>query len=79
VGPGIAERVTYRELFPMGLTLFDMTQGKVPTTLSHLTAKAEMRELLYFLKLPGVTAPKNTSGETPAPSIPAAETDAAAE
>lgn len=66
VGPGIAERVMYRELFPMGLTLFDLTQGKVPQTMSHISAKAEMRDLLYFLKLPGVSAPKQ-------------ETDAAAE
>lgn len=77
VGPSIAERVMYRELFPMGLTLFDMTQGKVPHTMSHLTAKAEMRELLHFLRLPGVSAPK------PADALPVqaphAETDAAAE
>jgi chromosome partitioning protein len=66
VGPGIAERVMYRELFPMGLTLFDLAQGKVPQTMSHISAKAEMRDLLHFLKLPGVSAPKQ-------------ETDAAAE
>lgn len=70
VGPSVAERVLYREMFPMGLTLFDLTQGKIPQSISHLTAKAEMRDLLHFLRLPGVTAPR---------SEPAADTDAAAE
>jgi chromosome partitioning protein len=77
VAPGVAERVMYRELFPMGLTLFDLTQGKVPQTMSHLSAKAEMRGLLQFLKLPGVTAPASPA-DIPV-SAPVAETDAAAE
>ena len=78
VGPGVAERVMYRELFPMGLTLFDMAQGKVPQTMSHVSAKSEMRELLYFLKLPGVTAPKTDAAEPSRPAN-AGEADAAAE
>lgn len=83
VGPSIAERVTYRELFPMGLTLFDLTQGKVPMTISHMTAKAEMRGLLNFLRLPGVTAPRAPEAETTraetTPAANAGEADAAAE
>jgi chromosome partitioning protein len=78
IGPSIAERVIYRELFPMGLTLFDMTQGKVPHTMAHLTAKAEMRGLLQVLKLPGVTAPKAPDAETQA-AANNGEADAAAE
>jgi chromosome partitioning protein len=75
VGPSVAERVMYRELFPMGLTLFDLTQGKVPQTISHLTAKTEMRDLLNFLRLPGVTAPKQERTQDQI----SPETDAAAE
>jgi chromosome partitioning protein len=78
VGPSVAERVTYRELFPMGLTLFDLTQGRVPHTMSHVSAKAEMRALLNFLKLPGVSAPK-AGEQTDAAESGATETDAAAE
>jgi chromosome partitioning protein len=78
VGPSIAERVIYRELFPMGLTLFDMTQGKLPLTMSNMAAKAEMRTLLHVLRLPGVTAPKAEVPEN-APAANAGETDAAAE
>jgi chromosome partitioning protein len=70
VGPGIADRVLYRELFPMGLTLFDMVKGKVTMTMTHVSAKAEMRELAYFLKLPGIARPAEA---------PPVETDEAAE
>jgi chromosome partitioning protein len=79
VGPSVAERVTYRELFPMGLTLFDMTKGKVSPSMSHLTAKAEMRALLHFLKLPGVTAPVQELQDPEPPMTLLPETDAAAE
>jgi hypothetical protein len=40
-------------------------------TVTHLAAKAEMRELTYFLKLPGVSRAE--------PLAPPVETDEAAE
>lgn len=77
IGPTVADRVLYRELFPMGLTLFDLGAGKVTMTMSHLAAKAEMRELVSFLKLSGVEA----EGITPRPAAlaNANDADAAAE
>jgi chromosome partitioning protein len=52
---GFAERVVYRELFPRGLTALDQldeaTLGTRPN-LSHVTARQEVRALLYTLKLP---------------------------
>ena len=51
VVPGLSERVIYRELFPKGLTLLDMTH--LPdASLSHVAARAELRELIAALDLP---------------------------
>jgi chromosome partitioning protein len=56
VAPGFSERVIFRELFPMGLTLFDLPQKgvDVPLTMSHVAARQEIRELLNTLQLPGL-------------------------
>ncbi len=52
---GISERVIFREYFPMGLTALDdldhETLGTKPT-LSHLSARQEIRQLLSTLRLP---------------------------
>ncbi|MCC2112507.1 MAG: ATPase, partial [Hyphomicrobiales bacterium] len=52
---GVSERVVFRELFPHGLTALDQldeaTLGRAPS-LSHLTARQEIRALLNDLKLP---------------------------
>src|SRR5437868_7100696 len=52
---GLAERVTYREFFPRGLTALDhldeATLGTRPS-LSHVTARAEVMRLVDALKLP---------------------------
>lgn len=48
VVPGLAERVIYRELFPSGLTLLDLTHLGEPS-MSHVAARAELRELLAAL------------------------------
>jgi chromosome partitioning protein len=52
---GFAERVVYREFFPRGLTALDQldeaTLGTRPS-LSHVTARQEVRVLLEALKLP---------------------------
>jgi len=52
---GISERVIFRELFPIGLTALDeLGQGGsgIGPTLSHLSARQEIRSLLAALKLP---------------------------
>jgi chromosome partitioning protein len=52
---GLAERVVYREFFPRGLTALDQfdeaTLGTRPSV-SHVTARQEVRHLLEALKLP---------------------------
>lgn len=52
---GISERVIFRELFPLGLTVFDtldrQTLGRRPT-ISHLAARREVRDLVDCLDLP---------------------------
>lgn len=50
IAPGLSERVIYRELFPRGLTLIDMAH--VSASLSHVAARAELRELMTSLQLP---------------------------
>lgn len=51
VVPGLSERVIYRELFPRGLTLLDTAQ--LPdASMSHVAARAELRELVAALQLP---------------------------
>lgn len=56
LAPGLSERVIYRELFPMGLTLLDLTEegSNVTFTMSHVAARQELRDLLILLKLPGL-------------------------
>jgi len=52
-GPGLRDRVIYRELFPFGLTVADLS-GKVrpiPVALSHVAARQELRSLMHSLGL----------------------------
>lgn len=55
VADGIAERVIFRSLFAMGLTIFDPLDeellGGVPT-MSHMSARQEYRTLVAALNLP---------------------------
>ncbi len=53
LAPGFGERVIYRELFPSGLTLLDLTdQGSaIQFSMSHVAARQELRDLLIVLKL----------------------------
>jgi len=55
-GPGFKERVIYRELFLKGLTLMDLSAAGVETsmTLSHVSARQEVRSLIDSLRLPGI-------------------------
>jgi chromosome partitioning protein len=51
VAPGLSERVIFRELFPSGLTLLDI-DCLPETTMSHVAARAELRDLVAALRLP---------------------------
>lgn len=58
LAPGFGDRVIFRELFPMGLTMLDLPQrgAGISFSLSHVAARQEVRELLVTLNLPGVGA-----------------------
>jgi chromosome partitioning protein len=53
IGPGLRDRVIYRELFPFGLTVADLSPGvrPVPVSLSHVAARQEVRTLMQFVGL----------------------------
>ncbi len=58
LAPGFGERVVYRELFLMGLTLLDLPEAEgpgLPANPSHLAGRAEIRALLQAIGL-GETA-----------------------
>lgn len=56
VAPGFGDRVIFRELFPMGLTMLDLPQKGIgfSLSLSHVAARQEVRELIVTLNLPGI-------------------------
>ena len=56
VAPGFGDRVIFRELFPMGLTMLDLPQKGIGISLSmsHVAARQEVRELIVTLNLPGI-------------------------
>ncbi|WP_297508706.1 division plane-positioning ATPase MipZ [uncultured Caulobacter sp.] len=60
IGPGLRDRVIYRELFPFGLTIADLSPQvrPVPVSLQHLAARQELRALMHSLGL------SSFSGET---------------
>jgi chromosome partitioning protein len=55
VGPGMRDRVIYRELFPFGVTVIDLstTVRPVPVALSHVAARQELRALMQAVGLAG--------------------------
>lgn len=55
VGPGLRDRVIYRELFPFGLTVADLSLGVRPVAMSlqHVAARQELRALMASLGLTG--------------------------
>ena len=59
IAAGFSERVIFRELFPLGLTMLDLPLPglAMPLTMSHIAARQEVRELLATLRLPGVERP----------------------
>ncbi|KAF0114553.1 MAG: chromosome partitioning protein [Hyphomonadaceae bacterium] len=50
---GLSERVIFRELFPMGLTLVDIEKAKlgVGMSMSHVAARHELRSLIGSIEL----------------------------
>ncbi|MFC3069750.1 division plane positioning ATPase MipZ [Phenylobacterium soli] len=55
VGPGLRDRVIYRELFPFGLTIADLSPSIRPVAMSlqHVAARQELRALMAALGLSG--------------------------
>jgi chromosome partitioning protein len=55
IGPGLRDRVIYRELFPFGLTVADLSPKIRPVAMSlqHVAARQELRALMGALGLTG--------------------------
>ena len=55
IGPGLRDRVIYRELFPFGLSVADLSNDvrSVAVSLAHVAARQEMRNLMLALGLDG--------------------------
>ncbi|MDP1630359.1 MAG: division plane positioning ATPase MipZ [Caulobacter sp.] len=53
IGSGLRDRVIYRELFPFGLTIADLSPKvrPVPVSLVHVAARQELRGLLHSVGL----------------------------
>lgn len=54
--PGFGERVIFRELFLSGITVLDLEDCKMPMSLSHVSAKQELRNLIAGMGLPNQEA-----------------------
>jgi chromosome partitioning protein len=54
IGPGLRDRVIYRELFPFGLTIADLSTRVRPVAVSlgHIAARQELRGVMQALALP---------------------------
>jgi chromosome partitioning protein len=67
IGPSMRDRVAYREMFPFGLTIADLSPGVRPLNIAspRLAAREELRDLLQALRLlpesSPVTAPATDS------------------
>lgn len=56
IGPGLRDRVIYRELFPFGLTVADLSPAVRPVAMSlqHVAARQELRALMESLGFSGL-------------------------
>jgi chromosome partitioning protein len=56
VGPGLRDRVIYRELFPFGLTIADLSPQIRPVAMSlqHVAARQELRAVMTALGIQGL-------------------------
>jgi len=59
VGPGLRDRVIYRELFPFGLTVADLSSEVRPVavSLAHVAARQELRNLMKAMGLEQALSP----------------------
>ena len=65
VGPGLRDRVIYRELFPFGLTVADLSLGVRPVAMSlqHVAARQELHALMTSLGLSGFSDGEQIAAE----------------
>jgi chromosome partitioning protein len=65
VGPGLRDRVIYRELFPFGLTVADLSLGVRPVAMSlqHVAARQELRALMTSLGISGFSDGEQIAAE----------------
>ncbi len=65
VGPGLRDRVIYRELFPYGLTIADLSTGVRPAqmSLAHVAARQELRALMQATGLAAWTGDELLAAE----------------
>jgi chromosome partitioning protein len=65
IGPGLRDRVIYRELFPFGLTVADLspTIRPVAMSLQHVAARQELRALMSALGLSGFSDGEQIAAE----------------
>jgi chromosome partitioning protein len=79
--PGFSERVIFREMFLLGLTVLDVTETPATSnslSMSHLAARQEVRELLKALRIPAIDQRIAHVRATPAAAPTAAPTAASA-
>jgi chromosome partitioning protein len=65
IGPGLRDRVIYRELFPFGLTVADLSPAIRPVVMSlqHVAARQELRALMTALGLSGFSDGEQIAAE----------------
>jgi len=65
IGPGLRDRVIYRELFPFGLTVADLSTHIRPVAMSlqHVAARQELRALMTALGLSGFSDGEQIAAE----------------
>ena len=65
VGPGLRDRVIYRELFPFGLTVADLSPAIRPVAMSlqHVAARQELRALMSALGFTGLDESERIAAE----------------
>lgn len=65
VGPGLRDRVIYRELFPFGLTVADLSPSIRPVAMSlqHVAARQELRALMVALGFQGLDDAERIAAE----------------
>jgi chromosome partitioning protein len=65
VASGLRDRVIYRELFPFGLTVADLSPKvrPIPVSLTHVAARQELRALLHAVGLSAWTGERLLAAE----------------